>query len=192
MKIKEMFSIDLRSLALFRIGLASILLYDLCKRWKYVTAHYTDVGILSRDGARVFWGDRTIVSLNLLSGEAWFQSLLFTIAVLFVLMLLVGYRTRLVTILSWILLVSIQVRNPMIIQGGDQLMRIATFWAMFLPLGARYSIDSVRRPIFQDSSNYYSTASLVYVMQIVFVYVFSALFKMNSSEWMVDGSAISS
>jgi hypothetical protein len=39
-KLEEMFGLDLRSLALFRIGLAIILLADLAIRAGDLTAHY--------------------------------------------------------------------------------------------------------------------------------------------------------
>jgi hypothetical protein len=33
-------------------------------------------------------------------------------------------------------------RNPYILSGGDVLLRVVVFWAMFLPLGDRYSLDA--------------------------------------------------
>ena len=45
---REIFSLDLRSLALFRLGLGLVLVFDLCSRLGDVRAHYTDYGILPR------------------------------------------------------------------------------------------------------------------------------------------------
>ena len=45
---EQLFGLDLRSLALFRIGLALLIIIDLIKRSKDLTAHYTDFGILPR------------------------------------------------------------------------------------------------------------------------------------------------
>ena len=38
------------------------------------------------------------------------------------------------------------VRNPLVVQGGDVLLRVLLFWAMFLPWCAYYSVDSLSRP----------------------------------------------
>ena len=46
---ERIFSIDYRSLAAFRIGLALILLCDLFNRSQDLVAHYTDLGVLPRD-----------------------------------------------------------------------------------------------------------------------------------------------
>ena len=45
--------------------------------------------------------------------------------------LLVGYRTRIATIFSWVLLISLQARNVFITQGGDALTVVLLFWGLF-------------------------------------------------------------
>ena len=57
-------------------------------------------------------------------------------------MLVLGWKTRFATIASWVLLLSLQNRNTMILSGEDNLALLLLFWGMFLPLGARYSVDS--------------------------------------------------
>ncbi len=49
-------------------------------------------------------------------------------------LLAVGYRTRLMTVLNYVLITSLQARNIIILHGGDVLMKMICFWAMFLPL----------------------------------------------------------
>ena len=46
---KRLFSIDLRSLAAFRMALGVLLLADLVMRAQDLSAHYTDWGVLPRD-----------------------------------------------------------------------------------------------------------------------------------------------
>ena len=41
----DRFSLDLRALAIFRIGLGTLLLVDLALRWRHVELLYTDEGI---------------------------------------------------------------------------------------------------------------------------------------------------
>jgi hypothetical protein len=131
----EIFGADLRSLAALRIVLAATVLADLTFRSKSLVAHYTDLGVLPR------W---TLIqtelypwqfTLNLLSGEPLFQAFLFGVTALAALGMLVGYRTRLMTIVVWVMVLSIQWRNPLVLSGADNLLRVLLFWAMFLPLG---------------------------------------------------------
>jgi len=135
-------AIDLRALAAFRIGLGALLLADLALRSRSLTAFYTDYGVLP---TRAFASDYSNHSLHALVGEPWAVALLFAVAGAFALALLVGYRTRLVTLVSWLLLLSLHARNPMVLNAGDNLLLMLLFWSLFLPLGARWSVDAVRR-----------------------------------------------
>ena len=51
-------------------------------------------------------------------------------------MLIFGVRTRFAALASWFMLVSVQTRNPVILQGGDVYLRLLAFIAIFLPIGA--------------------------------------------------------
>lgn len=189
-RFHTVFGIDLRSLALLRVGLGLVLLYDLGSRAQWLRAHYTDSGVLSRgallsDTSSDWWR----WSLHLIGGDTFTQVLLFAVAMLFALCFLVGYRTRLVTIISWVLLISLQNRNPLILQGGDQLLRVLMFWAMFLPLGARYSIDASLDRSQHKQNPYYSAATFALLVQVMCLYFFTALLKTDPA-WIPDGRAV--
>jgi hypothetical protein len=133
-----LFALDLRSLALFRVGLGLILVADVVRRWRLVEPFYSDVGVIPRVvdldvlHAQNFW------SLHLATGSIWGESLLFAAALLFALALLIGWRTRLATLGSWLLLISLHNRNTFIINAGDALLRQLLFWSLFLPLGLAF------------------------------------------------------
>ena len=139
--LTDIFGVDLRTLALFRVLLGGYLLVDLASRARDFAAHYTDFGVMPRDIAATYLSP-SAVSLHLLTSSPAFTSLLFAIAALFALLLILGWRTRTVTIISWALLLSLQNRNTVILSGEDNLALLLLFWAMFLPLGARFSIDA--------------------------------------------------
>jgi len=103
---REIFGIDLRTLALFRAGLATLLLVDLALRARDLTAHYTDFGVMPR-AVQSTNLDPFAWSVHLVNGTAWFQAVLFCAAALFAVMLFAGYRTRLATVMSWALLLSV-------------------------------------------------------------------------------------
>jgi len=184
---KTVFSIDLRSLALMRVTLALLILTDLILRGQAISFFYTDAGVLPRST----WIDvhhKWYVSLHAASGEYWWQAILFILAGLFAIALLIGYRTRLMTILSWILLASLMNRNEMVLQGGDILLVVMCFWGIFLPLGAKWSIDAALQPEHQRNPNqlrhqpgdpqlYFSIATVAVIFQVLYLYFFTALLK---------------
>ena len=170
-----------------RIGIGLVLLSDLIIRATALTAHYTQDGILPVSLLLEFDAKPLRWSFHYLNDTFAFEALLFILNGIVVLFLIAGYRTRLFTFLAWLFLVSLQNRNPFIQQSGDDLLRLILFWALFMPWGNFYSVDS--KKIISDVKNYFSVASLGYLLLIVSVYLFSAIQK-TSPEWRTEGTAL--
>lgn len=188
-KLIEFFSLDYRSLALMRFSMGALILLDLCQRAHSLVAHYSDVGVLSRADLINLFGGKFYISVHMISGLPIMQALLFVIAAIFAVMLMVGYRTRLATIMSWFLLISLQSRNPMIIQGGDIVFRVILFWMMFLPTGSVWSLDRLFNRIPKVTEKFFiGAASIAYIVQIVLIYVMSGVLKTGLA-WQ-DGTAV--
>ena len=186
---REIFGIDLRTLAVFRILLGGFLILDLCLRSRDLVAHYSDFGIFPRAAAIEGLAAGSF-SLHLMSGSAFFQGALFLLAGLFALLMVFGWRTRIATIASWFLLLSLQNRNWEIHSGEDQLSMVLLFWAMFLPLGARFSVDAaLDRKSKEHSNAFISLASGALLLQGMSMYFFSALLK-SDARWFPDGTAV--
>ena len=104
-KWNRFFGCDLRSLAALRIAIASLILLDLALRLPEIDLFYTDQGLLPRSinptPLAVF-----PLSVHGYAGSYAFELLLFVVAFGFAAMMLVGYRTRLATAVSWIWLFS--------------------------------------------------------------------------------------
>ena len=187
--IRTVFGIDLRTLALFRVCLGLWLLADLINRAGHLVAHYTDIGVFPRATAVEYLSDWRL-SIHFVNGSAWFQATLFIIAGLLALCLVLGYRTRIVTVVSWFLLLSLQNRNPVLLQGGDNLVLMLLFWGMFLPLGARFSVDAAVNDATEHVPNrYFSVATMALLIQCMSVYFFSALLKSDPT-YLPAGTAI--
>jgi hypothetical protein len=176
-----------------RIGLGLILLLNLVLAASDVTAFFTDEGMLPRADRLQLNLDENytvppyMVSVHMLSGNKWFQLTLFGIAALFAACVLVGYRTQWSLFASWLLLVGMQARNPLILQGGDDILKLLTFWSIFLPLGAKWSVD---RRLTQAAVPGWvaSLPSAALLMQLGCVYVFSAMLK-SHPVWRTEFSA---
>lgn len=185
--IRNSFAFDLRSIALFRILLGTLILIDLALRSVDINTFYTDSGVLPRHQ----WLDvihRWYWSVHGASGELWWQLLLFFLAAVLALGLIVGYRSKLMAGGSFLLLVSLLNRNDLLLQGGDLLLVVMCFWSLFLPLGARYSVDAALRREHQATPNlatsgdtaantYLSVATFAITLQILYLYFFTAVLK---------------
>jgi hypothetical protein len=183
---REFITLDVRSLALFRILLACLILLDWFDRIPDLEAHYSDEGVVPRD---LLAGTFYAFSIHLFSGEVWYQGLLTGVGILFALGLLLGYQTPLMCLLNFLLLVSIHGRNHALMQGGDHLVRCMLLWSIFLPLGAVWSLDA-RHPDHRPRSPLVcSLASAILIGQIVIVYLFAAVWKWDE-QWRERGTAL--
>ena len=114
--------------------------------------------------------------------------LLFLLAAAFALALALGWRTRLATFGSWLLVSSIQYRQPVLSFGADTMLRLLLFWALFLPLGARGSVDALRRRGAAAPEAHVSVASAALMLQLALVYLCSVLNRTGPTWW--DGRAL--
>ena len=176
-----MIGLDPRSLAVFRIGLGLTLLLDLAIRSMDVRAMYSGDGFLEMERSIKMSGPMGW-SLHWISGELWFQSLLLAIAALLATGVVLGWRTRWMVIGSFVLLASIHTRNPVILNGGDGMVRAMLFWAMFLPLGRVWSLDARRltnkgRP--PPLKPVVSMATFCLIVQLCVIYWFAGTAKLN-------------
>lgn len=190
--IRRRASVDTRALAAFRIALGVVLLVDLLRRSGNLVAFYADDGVLPRSAldTQVAASIQTI-SVHTLSGSATAQAALFVLAGVVAVALVVGYRTTLATAVSFFLLVSLHVRNPAVLHGGDSLLRQLLLWGTLLPLGERWSVDAVRRDD-SDCGPRGTVATLAtagVLMQVVLVYATNAVFKFRGDIWL-QGNAI--
>ena len=188
-KLKEIFSLDYRSLALLRIGMGILLVMDALQRLEDLSAFYTDTGAVPRSVILSFWSNAWNFSLHTGFGAWPFELILFIIAIVAGFALIVGYRTLLATIISWVLLISVHNRNPLVLQGGDVIFRAVLFWGMFLPWGKYFSVDYLLTQKKLLSKNFLSPASVAYILQIVIFYFFSGYTK-TGAQWVQSGTAV--
>lgn len=191
-KFKELavsaFGIDYRSMALLRMGTAAAVLINLAWRIPDLRAFYSDEGCIPRTCLLQLADAPWFFSIYNGTGNWILVAALFVLAAVFALMLLGGYCSRFATIASWIMVVSLQNRNPMVIDGQDMLLRLMLFWGIFLPWGDFFSIDSMRASARKlPRGTICSLATAAYTIQIILIYVCTAVHK-NTPEW-INGNA---
>jgi hypothetical protein len=179
---------DLRALGLMRILVAAIVLTDLMIRAGDLEAFYSNTGVLPLTLLFENLWNPYYISIHTISGLWQVQLILFILSSLCAFMLLIGYRTTLFTGLCWFLMLSLHNRNSLILQGGDDLLRMILFWSMFIPWGERYSCDRLLDPVKYEHAPIISVALIAYLLQVSYIYTGSALLK--GPEWNTDFTAL--
>lgn len=129
--------VDPRPLAAMRICLGLVVIADLVTRLAEVRMFLTDDGIVPRGVQTERWA----WSVFDLVGSAGAVSALLVLALIIAVAFTLGYRTRIATVLLWLLVMSVQNRNLSIGDGGDDALRVALGWSMFTDLGGAWSLD---------------------------------------------------
>jgi hypothetical protein len=169
-----------------RVGVALIVLTDLLIRGSDLTAHYTDAGLWPTNLMHTFAWKPGNWSLHELSGSYSWALSLFILHFIFALFLLFGYKTKLATLLVWLLTISLHNRNLFVQQSGDDLLRLTLFWGLFLQWNAYYSLDAKNKP---NAVKQNVIANIGYLFLIASVYFFTVCLK-TSPEWRSEGTAI--
>ncbi|MBC8139409.1 MAG: HTTM domain-containing protein [Fibrella sp.] len=194
--LRELFGIDLRSVALFRIGLALMLLADLFMRSVDIEAFYTDRGVMPRYVLQNQWNGSSYFTFHSFADSPAAVGFLFGVNAIFITLLLAGWKTRPVAVICWLFLISLQSRNGLVLQGGDIVIRCLAFWAIFLPLGDYFSLDAKNRfyPRLPGDDperpvRAFSWGTVAIIVQTASIYWFTALLK-NDPTWWKNGYAI--
>ncbi|CAN5755644.1 hypothetical protein BH23ACT5_BH23ACT5_24380 [soil metagenome] len=160
-----LFGVDKRSLAVLRIGLSLLLIYN---------------GLA---GGLVY---------PRMEGTGGFFAHPDVVVIPFAVLLLVGIQTRLVTILCWLIFshgVRIGLTTPeLAVPLANYVLSLALFWGVFLPLGARASIDARRRPDHRPIT-FASVASAGLLIQVAFIYFSGGVMK-SFGEWVLQATAL--
>ena len=124
------------------------------------------------------------------SGSTGGLSVLFALGLAASISLTLGYRTRLAGLFCWYFCCMLQLRNPLVLDGGDEFLRLLLFWTPFLPLSARWSLEAKSHPEWAKlPSSYRSVATLGIFLQFALLYLFAALLK-NGEDWLETGDAL--
>ena len=174
-------AIDSRALALFRMAIASLIFADLILRSRNFHFYYTENGVVPQYLARQLSADHAVSIFHLTTSTELIAAL-FVLHALAAVALFVGYRTRLAMVVSFLFIISLDHHNPLVLSYADILFRLLAFWAIFLPLGERWSIDAVHRERV-PRTQIASAATFFVLAQLVYMYVTNGLIKSVSTTW---------
>jgi len=152
-----------------------------------LTSFFSRRGLIPTQPSNRFW-------IGVLSPNAPDWAVYVTWAVLLVASacLIVGYRSRLASVLVFIGILSFERRNPFIFNAGDVLVRNLAFYVMLAPTGAALSVDAWRRARekFWEFPKRAPWAMRSIQIQLSVVYFATVWAKVRGNDWN-DGSAVS-
>ena len=118
-----------------------------------------------------------MMSILNINGSAFFALIVALIGLITSLFLIIGWRTKISLFVTWVVIMSFHARFPLVNHGGDNLLRMILFWSFFLPINSYYSVDSVLSDTPKIRPAYFGLASIAWIMQVLFVYLFTFLYK---------------
>lgn len=197
--LERYFTLDRRSLGLFRIVFGVLLLCDLYYRARGIEYWYVNDGLMPNHV--VLWAKPTGPLLSFFFTLSSYQEAVagfFVCGVVFLAYTL-GYHTKLSQALAFICILSLNGRLHMLENGGDIVVNILACLTLFLPLGDRFSLDALRlarargigatTPETDSPANsFVSVACFALILQLALIYLFNVLHKSGAS-WM-EGSAV--
>jgi Vitamin K-dependent gamma-carboxylase len=183
-----------RTAGVFRWVLGFLCSADLIRHWSEARWFYSNEGILtnhyhlfrpsSNYNFSVFHAFSSLGEVHIIFAFFLFCHLCF----------MVGWRTKLFSILSFIAVTSLDNRLVMVENGGYVVVNLVVAYAMFLPTGRRFSVDAMLRSFRERKerdvaeineryrpgwamSPYVSLAVLLVVLNLAVVYFFNVVNK---------------
>jgi hypothetical protein len=187
---------DRRQLGFTRLLLGFYLIMDLFRRTADWNAMFSTRGVLPNDVS--LWRPQASNAWTLLHAFSTSTELAALWVVIFAtyVCLFIGYQTKVAQILTVFFVTSLNGRVLLIENGGYVVQSLLTLWTAFLPLGDRFSVDSMLRSMkrtreaseddLNDPTNlddperanaHYTLMGLVLVVQLAAIYYFNVIHK---------------
>lgn len=180
------------SSGVLRIGLGIILLIN-------VTVFSADALLwYSNSGALSYQESRLVVHPDTTTLFSWFDNTPGKVAAYFCLLFLtvilftVGLYARVQAVIIFLLLASLHHRNPLMMEGEDVMMRLLSFYCIFLPLDHNFSVRSWWRKRRQQQPFTQETPIWplrLIQFQITLLWVSTSGMKLHGPDW-IDGTAM--
>ncbi len=119
--------------------------------------------------------------------------IIFHLGIIAALLFTLGYKTRLISIINFIFLYSLHQQNPIILDGGNNIMIITLIYLFFVKTNAYFSIDKFLNSTKKKENLYinivHNFGVLSIIIQFCILYLNSALYKVMGEYWQ-NGTAI--
>ncbi len=155
----------------------------------------------------LLWGPRAVWPYERFAGAALFLNplrystaplyfeVLYHAAIVVALAYTFGVCTRLAGMAHWVMIWSLQERNPLLGDGGDNIMRIVLLFLVLADAGRHFSIDAARRPRSgatlgrEVRAVAHTFGVFLAVAQLAMLYMSTGLYKAMGELWQ-NGTAL--
>lgn len=183
--------ISAKPLGAFRIAFGLTYLFNLALLTIDMDYWFTNQGLI-RDGETFLnGGPHRFTLLNWVQDPPAVHAFFLAVAVVAVLFT-VGWRTRIMSVLLYLGTLMFHQRNIATAGGPDTLVCILSFYLMFSPCGAAYSLDSRRETRRRGSAAepiIIPWAQRLIQIQICLIYLVTGVLKANGATWL-NGTAL--
>ena len=125
----------------------------------------------------------------------WFE-VVYHLGILVTVLFVLGWRTRFITPVCYVLWRALDAQNPSLADGGDNLMHLLMLFACFANVSGRWSMDAKRAAVESPptllskcAGMLHNAALLAMLVQVCVVYAVAGLTKVQGESWR-DGTAI--
>lgn len=168
-KCARAFSIDHRSVRLFRFGLGIFILADLATRSPNFEAFHLESGLFP---SRLTEHSFSIFSLY---PSPYWTGLLFFVYGLLGIALIANYQPRVVSAICFVFALQLRARNSLLMYGADDLFRLGMLWSALLP-SAKAS----------ETEKSFSNLLSIGALGQLFALYFCAGFSKSTNEWFTN------
>jgi hypothetical protein len=174
--------IDVAPVSAFRILFGLQLFNWVWQLYPNIPAFFTDEGILPRRDVLLEYSERFTI-LGMLS-KTWQVELFWLVSLVVAVLLTVGWRSRLMAFLGFIVVSSFSWRDPLILDGSDFVFRVVPLWLAFTDCGGRYSLDAMaRRERGEATGRGFALPVRILELQIAWIYLATGIEKMAGTNW---------
>lgn len=180
---------DVAPVALFRIAYGLLALNWFWQLLPNLTAFFTDEGMFPR-ASQVSFFARNFTLLNV-AGDTWQVALIWLASLAAAAALTIGFHTRTAAFVTFVMMASFLMRNPLIGDASDDVFRASAFWLGFTAAGDRYSVDAWIRTRRGDPPSGLAWALPIRILELQFAWIYLAtgLEKLAGPLWR-DGLAV--
>jgi hypothetical protein len=167
--------------AAFRIAFGVTLLIGQVAMLGDVELFFSGDGVLPNEVLTPNQFDALWSLLHLIDSPLWVRVIHCTLVVV-TLCVAVGWRTRLMSVALFVLLISFRNRNPLVVNAGDQVAVLAAMWLIFLDAGHTRSVDAWLR---REARPWHGAWALRMIqIQLSVIYGLAALHKLTDPDWL--------